>query len=190
MKRRLQQKLLTLQQSHQCFKISRHSHCENSVISPNFLVWKFCGKAHFPHSFGLFARNYEETVFFHKISTPGSQVKLRKFLQCNFMSDINFPCSAEVQLEAVAQRCSVKKVSVTFHKIQLCRGLLIKLQASRLQFYLKKTLTQIFSGEFYRSFKNIKIDYSRLLDTEYRDYITWKSRLEIYVFCNEGKGWG
>ena len=25
---------------------------KNTVISPNFLVWKFFGKIHFPHSFG------------------------------------------------------------------------------------------------------------------------------------------
>ena len=25
---------------------------KNSVISPDFLVWKFCGKVQFPHSFG------------------------------------------------------------------------------------------------------------------------------------------
>ena len=43
---------------------------KNAVISPNFLVWKFCGKAQFLHSFGRFARNYAETVPFHKISTP------------------------------------------------------------------------------------------------------------------------
>ena len=24
---------------------------KNTVISPDFLVWKFCGKAQFPHSF-------------------------------------------------------------------------------------------------------------------------------------------
>ena len=29
-----------------------------------------------------FARNYAETVPFHKISTPGNQVKLRYFTQC------------------------------------------------------------------------------------------------------------
>ena len=45
---------------------------KNTVISPNFLVWKFCGKAQFLHSFGRFARNYAETVPFHKISTPGN----------------------------------------------------------------------------------------------------------------------
>ena len=36
---------------------------KNTVISPNFLVWKFCGKAQFPYSFGRLARNYAETVF-------------------------------------------------------------------------------------------------------------------------------
>ena len=36
---------------------------KNTVISPKFLVWKFCGKAHFPR----FTRNYAETVPFHKI---------------------------------------------------------------------------------------------------------------------------
>ena len=43
---------------------------KNTVISPNFLVCKFCGKAQFPHSFGRIARNYAETVPFHKISIP------------------------------------------------------------------------------------------------------------------------
>ena len=28
---------------------------ENTVISADFLVWKFCGKAQFPHSFGRIA---------------------------------------------------------------------------------------------------------------------------------------
>ena len=45
---------------------------KNTVITPNFIVWKFCGKAQFPHSFGRFARNYAETMPFHKISTPGN----------------------------------------------------------------------------------------------------------------------
>ena len=30
---------------------------QNTVISPNFLVWKFFRNAHFPQSFGRFARN-------------------------------------------------------------------------------------------------------------------------------------
>ena len=60
---------------------------ENTVISPNFLVWKFCGKTQFPHSFGRFTRSYAETVPFHKISTPENQVKFRKlryFAKWNF----------------------------------------------------------------------------------------------------------
>ena len=40
----------------------------NVVISPNFLVWRFCGKAQFLR----IARNYAETVPFRKISTPGN----------------------------------------------------------------------------------------------------------------------
>ena len=45
---------------------------KNTVISPNFLVWKFCGKAQFLHSFGPFARNHAETVPLCKISTPAN----------------------------------------------------------------------------------------------------------------------
>ena len=45
---------------------------KNTVISANFLVWKFCGKAQFLHSFERIARNYAETVPFHNISTPGN----------------------------------------------------------------------------------------------------------------------
>ena len=44
-------------------------HCVKTVISANFLVWKFCGKVQFLHSFGQIAQNYAETVPFHKIST-------------------------------------------------------------------------------------------------------------------------
>ena len=39
---------------------------KNTVILPNFVVWKFCGKAQFPHSFGRIVRNYAETVPFQK----------------------------------------------------------------------------------------------------------------------------
>ena len=38
---------------------------KNTVISSNFLVWKFCGKAQIPHS--VLVPVY--TVPFHKIST-------------------------------------------------------------------------------------------------------------------------
>ena len=30
---------------------------ENTVISTNFLVWKFCGKAQFRHSFGKMVKH-------------------------------------------------------------------------------------------------------------------------------------
>ena len=35
---------------------------KNPVISPNFMVWKFCGKAQFPHSFGRIARNFRVLI--------------------------------------------------------------------------------------------------------------------------------
>ena len=50
---------------------------KNTVISSDFLMWQFSGKAQLPHSFGPFARNYAENVPFRKISTSGNQVKLR-----------------------------------------------------------------------------------------------------------------
>ena len=54
---------------------------KNTVISRNFLVWKFCRKVEFPQSFGRIARSYTETVPFCKMATPGNQVKLRYFSQ-------------------------------------------------------------------------------------------------------------
>ena len=55
---------------------------QNTKILPNFLVWKFCGKAQFPQSFGQIAWNSTETVHFQKISTPWNYVKFRYFTQC------------------------------------------------------------------------------------------------------------
>ena len=43
---------------------------KNTAISPNFLVWKFCGNAQFPHSFAWISEIYLENVRFQKISTP------------------------------------------------------------------------------------------------------------------------
>ena len=65
--------------------VTHFSTAENTVITPDFLVLKFCGKAQFPHSFGRFAPNYVETVPFHKISRPRNQVKLRYFSQCSLL---------------------------------------------------------------------------------------------------------
>ena len=42
----------------------------NTVVSPNFLVWKFSRKVQFLNSFGRFTQNYVETATFCKISTP------------------------------------------------------------------------------------------------------------------------
>ena len=44
-------------------------------------MWKFCGKAQFPHSVGRIAQDYAETVLFHNISAPGNLMKLRYFPQ-------------------------------------------------------------------------------------------------------------
>ena len=57
---------------------------KNALISLNFLVWTFCGKAQFPQSFGRFARNSGETVHFRKICTPEIRWKLRVFFAVLF----------------------------------------------------------------------------------------------------------
>ena len=59
--------------------LSHLSPAKNTVISPNFMVWKFCGRSQFPHSFERIVRNYEETVPFHKSSASWNYVKLRYF---------------------------------------------------------------------------------------------------------------
>ena len=41
----------------------RYDTAYNTLILPNFLVWKFCEKAPFSHSFGQFTRNSAETDF-------------------------------------------------------------------------------------------------------------------------------
>ena len=40
---------------------------KNTIVSPDYVVWKFCGKTQFPHSFGRFALNYAEAVPFRKL---------------------------------------------------------------------------------------------------------------------------
>ena len=42
---------------------------KNTVISPNFLVWNFFGKAEFPHSFGRFAPSYGNCAFPQNVHT-------------------------------------------------------------------------------------------------------------------------
>ena len=50
---------------------------KNTVILPNFLVWKFCKRAQFSHRFERFSWNYVETEPFQKNFKPGNFVKLR-----------------------------------------------------------------------------------------------------------------
>ena len=51
----------------------------NTVISSNFLAWKYWGKVEFPQIFGRIARKSAKTVPFHKMSTPGNYEKVRYF---------------------------------------------------------------------------------------------------------------
>ena len=45
---------------------------KNTLISPNFLMWKFCGKTQLPQSFTQYTRNTTKTARFDKISTLGN----------------------------------------------------------------------------------------------------------------------
>ena len=44
---------------------------KNTVISSNFMVWKFCGKAQIPHSFGRIAQNYGDIRWNYGIFRSG-----------------------------------------------------------------------------------------------------------------------
>ena len=43
---------------------------KNTVVSPNLLVLKYCGKAQFLHKFGRFACLCAKTVPFYKVFIP------------------------------------------------------------------------------------------------------------------------
>ena len=81
---------------------------KNIVISPDFLVWRFCGKAKFPRSFRWIAQNYAETVPFRKISTPGNQMKLRYFSQCKSNQNSSFQISSSFWIETCWNDCISK----------------------------------------------------------------------------------
>ena len=51
-----------------------------TVVSSNFLVWKFCGKAQFPYSFGRFAQNYAETCLSTKF--PHQEIRWNYGIFC------------------------------------------------------------------------------------------------------------
>ena len=40
---------------------------KNTVISPNFLVWKYCGKVQSPHSFGRIACAFSQNLHIRKL---------------------------------------------------------------------------------------------------------------------------
>ena len=48
---------------------------KNTVILPDFLVRKFCGKVQFLHSLRRISQNYAETVPLLCLCTPGNQLK-------------------------------------------------------------------------------------------------------------------
>ena len=55
-------------------KVSHDFTVKNTLISSNFLVWTFCGKAQFPHSFARFAN----------IEAIKLQLQQRKFKKFNY----------------------------------------------------------------------------------------------------------
>ena len=58
-----------------CFSVDLYWTCEseNTKFSPNFLIWKFCGKARI-------TQKSVDTVRFRQISTSRNQLKLRYFM--------------------------------------------------------------------------------------------------------------
>ena len=83
------------------------------------------------------------------------------YLKCKFADDFNSLHSGVlILLEAVVQRCSVKKVFLEIlqnsQKNTCVRvSFLMKLQASAWNFIKKETLAQVFSCEFCKISKNI-----------------------------------
>ena len=65
--------------------IINHNTVKNTVNSPDFLVWKFSGKAQFPHDFGRIAQNYAETVPFCKF--PHQEIRWNYGIFCSVMHD-------------------------------------------------------------------------------------------------------
>lgn len=54
---------------------------ENTKISPNFLVQKFCANVHFSQGFWRLVQVSLETMRFSKVSIPENLVKLRYSMQ-------------------------------------------------------------------------------------------------------------
>ena len=56
------------------FDFNIQYNAQNTKISLNFLVWKFCWNAQLPQSLERFTQNSSVTVDFHKIFIPGNHV--------------------------------------------------------------------------------------------------------------------
>ena len=123
---------------------------KNTVMSHDFLMWKFCGKAQFPHSFGRIARNYAETMPCRKISTPGNQVKLRYFSQWIWLLSnmqvylVRGPCVESMSKSYNRIRLSLSTVNYMAIKILIRYGTITKC----FSFYQKRNFdfTTIFCG--------------------------------------------
>ena len=59
---------------------------KNTVISPNILMWKFCGKAQFPHSFGRRSET-EWDLAPYEIKTSHELKTLAHYLSLRFGSN-------------------------------------------------------------------------------------------------------
>ena len=55
---------------------------KSTVISPDLLVWKFCGKTEFPHSFGRIAKllNQLSAILLHQLLKEELVIVLRPSL--------------------------------------------------------------------------------------------------------------
>ena len=60
---------------------------KNTVISPDFLVWKVCGKAQFPHSFGRFALLIDRILSFLEVAFEINKHRTPLMLQLHCESD-------------------------------------------------------------------------------------------------------
>ena len=62
---------------------------KNTIISPNFLVWKFCGKAQFPHSEKYWEKIIIDTINWRKLS-PARKIHCKKYWEKINIDTINW----------------------------------------------------------------------------------------------------
>ena len=127
----------------------KNGHCKtstakNTVISPNFLVWKFCGKAQSLHSFGRFAWSYVETASFHEISTPKNYVKLRFFSQWR---NVDQPGNYGKMTSHSNLKLSAFKRPWGAHRGYLCLIAEVKILFSRICVWIWSSVSNIFPGK-------------------------------------------